>query len=353
MRANQPLDLKLPSTPGSWLEHAPLPMVAVESATHLVGYANLAFCRMINSAQEDIVRKPFCALLPDHPRCLALLDDVYRTGKIGILQGQEHSGPGPTFSSYVMWPVMSGDRTLGVVIQVTETAPLHARTMAMNEALVLGSLRQHELAASSDEANVILQAEIGRRIRSEREALMLTKSLGEANATLSALATTDALTGLPNRRLFDERLAAEWQRALQQHSSLAVVLIDVDHFKKYNDRFGHPSGDECLRRVARAISAGKRKADLAARVGGEEFGLLLSGTDAGGAAVLAESMRMAVEQLGLDHPLSDIGVVTISLGIAAGMPEDWGDQARLFAAADQALYEAKATGRNRICTTGR
>ena len=176
------------------------------------------------------------------------------------------------------------------------------------------------------------------------------EELGVANAALSALATTDALTGLSNRRLFDDRLTTAWQRASRHHSSIAIVAIDVDHFKKYNDHFGHPAGDECLKQVARAISAEHRQVDVAARIGGEEFGLLLSDIDANGAAVLAERVRLAVEQLGLAHPSNDAGIVTISLGIATGSPAVWGDPARLLSAADKALYEAKADGRNRIGT---
>lgn len=179
---------------------------------------------------------------------------------------------------------------------------------------------------------------------------LLVQELGEANAILSTLATTDALTGLPNRRLFDDRSTTAWKRAIRDRSCLAVIAIDIDYFKKYNDRFGHPAGDECLKQVAAAIDGGHRQVDVAARLGGEEFGMLLPDIDARGAAVLAERVRVAVERLRLDHPLNDTGIVTISLGIAAGLPAQWGDPARLMNAADQALYEAKASGRNRVCT---
>jgi two-component sensor histidine kinase len=152
-------------------------MATVEGPSHVLRETNHAFRRLVDCVQEDISGKPLCELLPDNPECLMLLDEVYRTGKPGILQGQEHAEPGPVFSSYVMWPVTTDGRTSGVVIQITETAPLHARTMAMNEALLLGSLRQHELVEIAEEANARLQVEIAQRIQSERDALMLTKEI--------------------------------------------------------------------------------------------------------------------------------------------------------------------------------
>ncbi len=202
------------------------------------------------------------------------------------------------------------------------------------------------------EVNLVEQLQSRVEFTMQRHRLkQLVQELRDANAILSSLATTDALTGLANRRLFGERLTIAWQRAARDQNSVAIIAIDVDCFKKYNDRFGHPAGDECLKRVAVAIAEAHRQIDVAARLGGEEFGLLLSDTDSAGAAKLAERVRLAVERLGLVHPLNDAGVVTISLGVAAGSPALWGeDPARLLSAADQALYEAKASGRNCIRT---
>jgi two-component sensor histidine kinase len=166
-----------PNLSSRWLEHAPSPMATVEGAAHMVCDANVAFCRLIDRARADILGKPFCDLLPDHHDCLPLLNWVYRTGKPASLTGREHAEPGPVFSSYMMWPVMADDRTVGVVIQVTETASLRERTLAMNEALLLGSLRQHELTAVADRSNIQLQVEIGRRMQSEHDAMMLTKEI--------------------------------------------------------------------------------------------------------------------------------------------------------------------------------
>lgn len=159
------------------LEHALSPMATVEGAGHVLREANQAFCRLFDRLHDDVVGESLCTVLPNSLECVTLLDEVYRTGKPVILQGQEHAEPGPVFSSYVMWPVKTNGCTSGVVIQITETAPLHARTMAMNEALLLGSLRQHELVESAENANMRLQEEIAQRIQSEHDALMLTNEI--------------------------------------------------------------------------------------------------------------------------------------------------------------------------------
>ncbi|OBX20814.1 hypothetical protein A9995_03805 [Erythrobacter sp. QSSC1-22B] len=176
--------------------------------------------------------------------------------------------------------------------------------------------------------------------------------LGEANALLAKQATTDPLTGLSNRRLFDDCLQKEWARAEREGSPVALIAIDIDHFKKYNDSFGHPAGDECLKQVAQAIGGTCREIDIAARTGGEEFALLLPGIDAAGAAIVAERVRTAIEALGIEHPHPEHRVITISLGVAAASPSETGDAAALIRAADRALYRVKATSRNGIAVDG-
>jgi diguanylate cyclase (GGDEF)-like protein/PAS domain S-box-containing protein len=171
---------------------------------------------------------------------------------------------------------------------------------------------------------------------------------------LREMSRTDVLTGIPNRRAFEDALSTEWRRAMREGgTSLSLILIDIDHFKKFNDEYGHPAGDECLRHVVGTISdAVQRPADFAARFGGEEFALLLPDTDANGAKIIAERVRAAVMALAISHvgnpPLE---IVTISLGIAtmrwSGTGSDRPDAAILVIAADSALYEAKRGGRNR------
>jgi diguanylate cyclase (GGDEF)-like protein len=164
------------------------------------------------------------------------------------------------------------------------------------------------------------------------------------------LSTMDALTGIANRRLFDEAISKEWRRCLRDEVPLSIVMVDLDHFKAYNDHYGHVAGDEALKDVAEAISASvKRPGDLIARYGGEEFCAVLPGTPAVGASFVAEVMRQNVLKLNLEHANSPVAKqVTISCGVATMIPKRELRTSFLVAAADEALYEAKRKGRNQI-----
>ena len=140
-------------------------MATVEGASHIVRYVNPAFCRLMDKPTEQLVGKPFCEMLPEKDECVTLLDRVYRTGKPESHTEQQHSKPHPVFWSYTMWPVIADERPVGVMIQVTETAQFHEKTVAMNEALMLGSVRQHELTEAADSSNAQLQTEITERKR--------------------------------------------------------------------------------------------------------------------------------------------------------------------------------------------
>jgi diguanylate cyclase (GGDEF)-like protein len=173
--------------------------------------------------------------------------------------------------------------------------------------------------------------------------------LAVVNATLRDLAGRDGLTGLFNRRRLDEALATEWQRALRDHQPISVLMIDVDHFKGYNDTYGHQEGDACLRRLAAVLVAEtKRPADLVARYGGEEFLVCLPGTPAAGAFEVAQKIQAAVQDLAIPHAASPLHLVTISIGLADIVPGPDVTSDLLVAAADSGLYRAKAAGRNRV-----
>jgi len=161
----------------------------------------------------------------------------------------------------------------------------------------------------------------------------------------------DGLTGVANRRCFDERLEVEWRRAARGASPLALLMLDVDHFKRFNDRYGHQVGDECLRQVAAAIKGGLlRPGDMVARYGGEEFVCILPGADFEGALNIAAGIEQAVRGLQIAHADSDVSdVVTISIGVSMSLPQRDGDPARLLALADTQLYRAKHSGRGLAC----
>lgn len=199
---------------------------------------------------------------------------------------------------------------------------------------------QVRLRGEITQANQGLEAKVAER----------TAELQAANQQLEVLSNTDGLTGLSNRHKFDQVWAQEWQRAVRQGLPLAVVMIDVDHFKLYNDQFGHPAGDECLRRVAAVLAHSVRRAgELAARYGGEEFVVVLPGLDANGALQEAERIRTEVSALGIPHTGSSAGaVVTVSLGVASRVPQREEGLYLLLQEADDALYQAKHGGRNRV-----
>ncbi|WP_300670698.1 diguanylate cyclase [Desulfoluna sp.] len=179
----------------------------------------------------------------------------------------------------------------------------------------------------------------------------LQQQLEETNEQLRLLSTTDGLTGLYNKREFDTFFDMEWRRGLRGRAPISLLLLDIDFFKAYNDTHGHAAGDDCLKMVAFAISdAARRHTDKVARVGGEEFAVLLPETEPEGARHVAERLRRAVSDLNVPHGASPTAAcVTISIGIATMTPDLQHVQRDLFETADAGLYQAKETGRNSWC----
>jgi diguanylate cyclase (GGDEF)-like protein len=188
------------------------------------------------------------------------------------------------------------------------------------------------------------------RDRFERELREAKAALEKSNASLTSLAFSDPLTGLSNRRHFEKALGREFRYARRSGQALALVMLDADNFKDYNDLYGHPAGDHCLRTIGKAIESGlRRPGDVASRYGGEEFAVLLPDTDVEGARAVAEAIRAAVQDAMLEHRRNAAGVVTVSAGVCVIAPHASDtDPLKLVQEADRALYIAKSQGRNRV-----
>jgi diguanylate cyclase (GGDEF)-like protein/PAS domain S-box-containing protein len=212
---------------------------------------------------------------------------------------------------------------------------------------VEGSLRVYRDPATGRPVGFLnLVRDISERKRTEEH-------LQSAYRAMESLVVVDALTGISNRRRFDEALATEWRRALREADKLSLLLIDADHFKRYNDTYGHVRGDSCLKQIAEAaLDVVLRPGDLVARYGGEEFAVVLPGTDEMGAKAVAEDICQAVRNRRLPHEGNSPGIVTVSVGCATIIPTRSRMPQDLIESADQALYRAKGRGRNRVVVAG-
>ena len=280
--------------------------------------------------------------------------------------GQE--GQGGRFDLILMDIIMPGIDGIAACQKIKEYPDLHDIPIVMVTALDEDNSLQFAFAAGAVDyitkpinkiellarVSSVLQLKIERDRRKSREKELL-EALGQlrkANEILRRLSAIDGLTGLSNRRHLDEFMEKEWRRAIRDKRPISVIMMDIDHFKAYNDHYGHQGGDDCLKKVGAVIAETvKRPADLAARYGGEEFIAVLPDTGIQGAAELAEKLRKDVEAMGVPHEKSTASnVVTISVGVASIVPEREMDSSKLVAMADMALYTAKNNGRNRVTT---
>jgi len=211
-----------------------------------------------------------------------------------------------------------------------------------------GAICLRDIAAHDDERMTLLEScALHAGARLYRDETM------EDQERYALLAYTDSLTDIANRRKFDEAFTREWSRAVREHAPISVLMLDVDYFKGFNDRYGHPTGDLCLQRIAHALQdAVKRPTDLVARYGGEEFVALLPQTAVAGSITTAESMRSAVEALHIAHEGSSLKRVSLSIGIASIIPSGTDTLESLMRSADEQLYRAKLAGRNRVAAVG-
>ncbi|WP_158080779.1 diguanylate cyclase [Pelomonas sp. KK5] len=276
----------------------------------LIASANAATERMLGYAPEELLGRDVGLLMDEATRALLRAD----------MQA---------------W-LEAGDREL--LGRQRELGVLHQGGRELTVQLALAEVRNNGVRVF-----VAVLTDITERKRFEVD-------LQHANEQLLRLSTTDALTELANRRLLMNRLEDEWRRALRSSEPLALLLIDVDFFKLYNDHYGHPAGDACLQKVAEVLrQSANRPSDLAARYGGEEFVLLLPHTDAGGAMAVATRVQQLLREAAIQHELSPQGPdVTLSMGLVSGQANSLGSAASWLAQADLALYQAKSHGRNRI-----
>ena len=207
----------------------------------------------------------------------------------------------------------------------------------------------HHVAQEASARNSQLESSKQRTEAALQELTVKAKALESANTELTELSVSDALTGLANRRRFDDVLETQWQRALQTTDPIAVLMIDVDRFKEYNDHYGHQDGDSCLQIIASTLKNHiNRSSDILARYGGEEFSIVLPSCKLADACRIAEQVRHAVEALNISHEDSPTGTVTVSVGVASATPVKEESADLLLRQADSALYRAKRAGRNRV-----
>lgn len=208
--------------------------------------------------------------------------------------------------------------------------------------------------SAAEARNVALAADLEQRRLTEAELREAKERAETLAAELEKLSALDGLTGIANRRRFDQIFEREWNRAARSGQPLALILCDIDYFKEYNDRYGHQAGDACLRQLAQLLESGLRRGgDLAARYGGEEFAILLPDTTLAHAVGIAETLRESLRKIAIPHAGSRIGAsLSASFGVAAVLPDRGRGTASLLRDADEALYRAKAAGRDRVAVAG-
>lgn len=250
------------------------------------------------------------------------------------------------FQQRQFWIIVGS--VVGVALAILAIILVWNRTLRRQVALRTEALvKEQEALKESQARNLALVTSYNREL--ETQIAERTAALSEANRKLQQLSELDGLTGIANRRKFDFVLEREWRRAIREHHPLSLLMLDIDHFKEYNDQYGHPEGDHCLQQVAAVLSVSMQRAgDVVARYGGEEFVVILPGLNAHSACEVAEKIRLAVQNMKLPHQRNPSSVVTISIGVASAFPGQEMEPSTLVLQADASLYQAKREGRNRV-----
>lgn len=261
----------------------------------------------------------------------------------------------PIMGAYAAHAFVLGERMwllvglLTVIYMLYMTIAAWKLYISLQETIIL-RYKWQETADDLDRVKQELNTELISRKNAEKRLTKVMVELERAVNNLEELAAIDELTGIPNRRSFDAAIAREWSRARREHSSIALLMIDVDYFKKYNDLYHHQKGDEALRSVAKTLGQyAQRPGDMAARYGGEEFALILVNSSEGHVNRLADQLRRNVRELQIEHEGSESGgYLTVSIGTAISNDPGDDDYSALIRAADHALYDAKRAGRNQV-----
>ncbi len=254
----------------------------------------------------------------------------------------------------VVWVVLGTTVTLAAVLFLYMVFIRRRAEEELQNAYDLLEVRVKDRTSDLAALNEKLHREIVERVRAEEQLTRAKDDLSDANSKLQAFATTDFLTGISNRRSFDEGLHQEWRRCVRDQKPLSMLMLDLDHFKAYNDRYGHQAGDECLKRIASVLkdaSVGRRPGDIIARYGGEEFVIVLPGTQQMDAFSLGERLCELVRAENILHEGTQVpqtNIVTVSVGLATEVPQKDSFPKALIQKADKALYTAKERGRNRV-----
>lgn len=313
----------------------------------VVGSVHLDYFRQLFAAVGDGTLGTITLMSPDGA---ILMREPDTDGMIGtdISRTESYRRIASAKTGSFTGPAMSGDGERRFVFTQVGDLPLRL-SLAVRPAEVYASWWHKALGHGSVVlclcAIAVLMNQLFRRELQHRQ--VAERAAAEMNVELARLALTDGLTGLPNRRRFDEALDRDCRRAARQGHPLSLLMIDADCFKGYNDRYGHQAGDTVLQRIAESLRAvSSRPCDIGCRFGGEEFALILPETDANGARIVAERLRELVQAHRMPHDGNPHGVVTVSIGVAQAPATP--DPAQLIAAADTALYAAKGLGRNRV-----